>query len=182
LTGSSKKANDMDTFDAIHSRRSIRQYQDKPVPEEVVRQLLAAAMQAPSARNQQPWQFVVIDDRATPAQIPSFMPNAAVAATAPMAILVCGDLSLERSEGYCLSSHQSLDFVDVCSRHTPRQGGDSETEGHDDRGGSPLRLQFYLSGHEFHGTTSQQTAGECVAAAKAHKLVGGRIASGRTGG
>jgi nitroreductase len=53
-----------------------------------------------SARNQQPWQFIVIDDRAILAMIPTFMPNAAMAGRAPLAILVCGDLSLEESEGY----------------------------------------------------------------------------------
>jgi nitroreductase len=94
------KTADMDTLDAIHTRRSIRKYVSQPVAEELVQKLLAAAMQAPSARNQQPWQFVVIDDRATLAQIPDIMPNAAMAAKAPLAILVCGDLGLEKSEGY----------------------------------------------------------------------------------
>jgi nitroreductase len=90
----------MDALEAIHTRRSIRKYLDQPVPEELIQKLLAAAMQAPSARNQQPWQFVVIDDRAILAKIPGFMPNAAMAGGAPLAILVCGDLSLETSEGY----------------------------------------------------------------------------------
>ena len=90
----------MDVLEAIHTRRSIRAYQNKPVPEELIQKLLATAMQAPSARNQQPWQFVVIDNRATLAKIPPFMPNAAMAGNAPLAILVCGDLSLEKSPGY----------------------------------------------------------------------------------
>src|SRR5271157_4079115 len=90
----------METLDAIQTRRSIRTYLDQPVPEELIQKLLAAAMQAPSARNQQPRQFVVIDDRAILAKIPPFMPNAAMAEKAPLAVLVCGDLSLEKSEGY----------------------------------------------------------------------------------
>ncbi len=90
----------MDTLDAIRTRRSIRKYLDQPVPEELIQKLLAAAMQAPSARNQQPWQFVVIDDRAILAEIPKFMPNAGMAGSAVLAILVCGDLDLEESEGY----------------------------------------------------------------------------------
>jgi nitroreductase len=102
----------MDALDAIHTRRSIRKYLDKPVPEDLVQKLLAAAMQAPSARNQQPWQFVVIDDRATLAKIPEFMPNAAMADAAPLAILVCGDLELEHSEGYwvvdCAAATENL--------------------------------------------------------------------------
>jgi nitroreductase len=90
----------VDTLQAIHTRRSIRKYLDKPVPQELVQKLLAAAMQAPSARNQQPWQFVVIDDRSILTKIAELMPTAAMASKAPLAILVCGDLDLERSEGY----------------------------------------------------------------------------------
>jgi nitroreductase len=102
----------MDALQAIHARRSIRTYVDRPVPADVVHALLAAAMQAPSARNQQPWQFVAIDDRTILTAIPEFMPNAAMVAKAPLAILVCGDLSLEKSEGYwvvdCAAATQNM--------------------------------------------------------------------------
>jgi nitroreductase len=53
----------MDALEAIHTRRSIRKYEKKPLPDELLQPVLAAAMTAPSARNAQPWQFVVIDDR-----------------------------------------------------------------------------------------------------------------------
>ena len=89
----------MDTLQAIHTRRSIRKYLDNPVPEELVQKLLATAMQA-RARNQQPWQFVVIDDRSILTKIAELMPTAAMASKAPLAVLVCGDLDLEKSEGY----------------------------------------------------------------------------------
>jgi len=90
----------MDTLDAIHTRRSVRKHQDRPVPEELVQKLLAAAMSAPSARNAQAWQFVVIDDRSMLAEIAEITPNAGMARQAPLAILVCGDLDLEKSSGY----------------------------------------------------------------------------------
>jgi nitroreductase len=90
----------MDVLEAIRTRRSIRAFVDRAVPEELVQKLLAAAMQAPSARNQQPWHFIVIDDRTLLAKIAEFMPNASMAAAAPLAILVCGDLDLEKSPGY----------------------------------------------------------------------------------
>ncbi len=51
------------------TRRGIRRNVDRPVPEELVQKLLAAAMQVSIARNQQPWQFIVIDDRVMPAEI-----------------------------------------------------------------------------------------------------------------
>ncbi len=90
----------MDTLEAIFTRRSIRKFLADPISEELTQKVLAAAMQAPSARNQQPWQFVVIDDRAILAAAAARMPNAAMAAHAPLGILVCGDLSLEKSPGY----------------------------------------------------------------------------------
>ena len=54
----------MGATDAILSRRSIRKYTTDSVPENLINQLLEAAMSAPSASNQQPWHFVVINDRA----------------------------------------------------------------------------------------------------------------------
>ncbi len=90
----------MDVFEAIHTRRSIRKYEDRRVPDEAVEQLLAAAMTAPSARNGQPWQFLVIDDRALLDSCAEICPNAAMIRGAPKAVLVCGDLDLEGSEGY----------------------------------------------------------------------------------
>lgn len=102
----------MEMLQAIATRRSIRKYLDKPVPEDLVQKVLEAAMQAPSACNQQPWHFLVIDDRQTLAEIPGIMPNAAMASKAPLAILVCGDLSLEKSEGYwvvdCAAATQNM--------------------------------------------------------------------------
>jgi nitroreductase len=47
----------------IMKRNSVRQFLDKPVPKELVTKLLESGMQAPSANNQQPWEFIVVDDR-----------------------------------------------------------------------------------------------------------------------
>lgn len=46
----------------IKSRRSIRRYTDDPISDETIRQLLRAAMWAPSAHNRQPWRFAVVRD------------------------------------------------------------------------------------------------------------------------
>jgi len=50
----------MDALDAIYGRRSIRRFQDRPVPRELIEQVLAATVQAPSGKNRQPWRFVVV--------------------------------------------------------------------------------------------------------------------------
>jgi nitroreductase len=90
----------MDTLEAIHSRRSIRKFEERPVSPELVHKLLAAAMQAPSARNQQPWQFIVIDDRQLLVEIGQMLPNARMAGQAPLGILICGVFNEETSPGY----------------------------------------------------------------------------------
>jgi nitroreductase len=102
----------MDTLEAIHTRRSIRVYQNKPVAEETITKLLAAAMAAPSAMNQQPWEFIVVTNRDVLDQISTINPNAQMAERAPLAILVCGNLQRETSPGYwvvdCAAAVQNM--------------------------------------------------------------------------
>ena len=52
-------------LEVILSRRSIRKYTDRAIEEGSLEQLLRAAMSAPSAHDQRPWEFVIIDDRET---------------------------------------------------------------------------------------------------------------------
>jgi len=52
----------MDVYTAIKTRRSVRAYKSKPVPEESLRRILEAARLAPSAANRQQWKFVVVQD------------------------------------------------------------------------------------------------------------------------
>ncbi len=49
--------------DAIYSRRSIRKYSDKAVPKELIEQIIDAARMAPSAKNRQPWKYIVLTDK-----------------------------------------------------------------------------------------------------------------------
>ncbi len=81
----------MNTLEAIKFRRSIRKYRtDIPVPREDIRQLLEAAMMAPSACNTRPWEFVVIESREVKEQVMKAMPYTQMLQTAPLAIVVCG--------------------------------------------------------------------------------------------
>ncbi len=102
----------MDPYTTIITRRSIRKYEDKGVDETTREKLLAAAMQAPSAVDKQPWHFVVIDDRAILSRIPHVHPYARMAAEAPLAILVCGDESLAHTPEYlpqdCAAATENL--------------------------------------------------------------------------
>ena len=48
---------------AIAERRAVRSYESRPVPKDVIKKIIEAANQAPSAMNSQPWRFVVVEDR-----------------------------------------------------------------------------------------------------------------------
>lgn len=85
----------METLEAIFTRRSVRDFKSDPIPEEEVNDLLRAGMQAPSARNEQPWHFIVIDDPDLLHAIPEFHPASKMLLEAPLAILVCSDRKLE---------------------------------------------------------------------------------------
>ena len=78
---------DESMMDAIFQRVSIRRYQDRPVEEEKILQLLRAAMAAPSAGNQQPWEFYVVTDRARIEALAASTPYAGSAKGAPVVIV-----------------------------------------------------------------------------------------------
>ncbi|HUT18263.1 MAG TPA: nitroreductase family protein [Anaerolineae bacterium] len=54
----------MNILEAIAERRSIRKFQDRPIPDDVLRQILHAATLAPSGKNRQPWRFHVVQGEA----------------------------------------------------------------------------------------------------------------------
>jgi len=100
------------SLELLLSRRSVRSYTDEPVADEAVQKLLAAAMSAPSAGNQQPWHFIVIRERETLGQVPAIHPHAQMVPQAQAAIVVCADEALEKHKGYwvqdCSAATQNL--------------------------------------------------------------------------
>jgi nitroreductase len=87
-------------MDMIFKRRSIRRFTSQEVGPDLVTKVLAAGMAAPSAGNQQPWQFIVVKDPQGRKKVSECSPYAKATAEAPVAIVVCGDLSLEKHTGY----------------------------------------------------------------------------------
>ena len=79
----------MDVYEAIRVRRSVRRYvRGAEVPEEHLRKIMEAARLAPSARNSQPWRFVVVKDAGVKRRLPEacyrqmFLADASVVITA----------------------------------------------------------------------------------------------------
>lgn len=80
----------MDFTTVITTRRSVREYADKPVAAAALDKVLEAARLAPSAYNFQPWRFVIVQDAAARANLLKFIPGQPFVATAPVLIVCCG--------------------------------------------------------------------------------------------
>lgn len=78
----------MDAYLAIVGKREVRRYQDRPVPEAVLTQILEAGRASGSSRNRQPWRFVVLTDRARLQEASRFMARPANVSDCAAAIVV----------------------------------------------------------------------------------------------
>lgn len=76
-------------MNAIFQRISVRKYQNRPVEPEKIDKILRAAMAAPSAGNQQPWEFYVVRNPATIQELSQCSPYAGCAANAPVVLVPC---------------------------------------------------------------------------------------------
>jgi nitroreductase len=90
--------------EVIFGRRSIRVYSPGSIDKGQIRQMLEAAMAAPSAMSKDPWRFIVIEQAGMLTQLPNLLPGGSMLSTAAAAIVVCGDLdaAFNRSESYML--------------------------------------------------------------------------------
>ena len=88
-------------MDTIQSRRSIRRYQEKAVPDEILNKLLEAACWAPSWANTKYWHFVVVNDTEIKKKIQETVsarnPSSLAIVNAPVLLVVCGQL---KKSGY----------------------------------------------------------------------------------
>ena len=99
----------METIEAIFTRRSIREYTSQSIPDELVQELLAAAMQAPSAGNQQPWHFILVTKREQLDAVDNVLLYGKMLHTAALGIVICADMELEQYPGF---------WIEDCSNAT----------------------------------------------------------------
>jgi nitroreductase len=78
----------MDAMDALRTRRSCRRFTAKPVPRDLVEKVVDAGRLAATARNDQPWEFVVVTDAATRRDIAALAEYGKFIADAPVCIAV----------------------------------------------------------------------------------------------
>lgn len=113
----------MEAYEAILTRRSIRAYTDQPVSTELIHKLLVAAMSAPSAGNQQPWQFVVVTERRLLDALADLLPFGKMLRQAPLAIVVCGDAKGAPREGYWVQDCSAATENILLAAHALGLGG-----------------------------------------------------------
>jgi nitroreductase len=80
----------VDVFEAIKTRKSVRAYSSKPVPNELLLKIAEAAQIAPSASNIQPWQFIFVTDKDERNKL-SEGRYAGFLAESPVVVVGCGD-------------------------------------------------------------------------------------------
>lgn len=76
-------------MNSIFHRTSVRKYRDGKIEKETVERLLRAAMAAPSACNQQPWEYYVVTDRRKLEELAASSPYAGCTKHAPLAFVAC---------------------------------------------------------------------------------------------
>jgi nitroreductase len=107
-------------LDVINTRRSVRKWRTDPVSEADIRDILEAAMNAPSAGNEQAWQLIVLTGSALDGYLAA---NGNVAKGAPVGILVCGDKKAQKYDGFfpqdCAAATQNI----LLAVHTKGLGG-----------------------------------------------------------
>lgn len=79
-------------MEAIFKRRSIRKFQETPVPAKLTEKILRAGMAAPSAGDSREWEFILFEDAGKKAGIMEASEYAFPLKTAPLCILVCANL------------------------------------------------------------------------------------------
>jgi len=91
-------------LDVFLARRSVRHYQKKQIPPQMITDILEAAMAAPSAVARDPWHFIIVRDKDILESIADGLPNGKMLIDAAAAIVVCGDIEKahDKQESYLL--------------------------------------------------------------------------------
>ncbi len=79
-------------MDIINNRRSIRRFLEKPVEDEKIERLLRAGMQAPSGKNEMPWEFIIVKDPETRLALSQMSEYAGMCRYAPVVIVTLANL------------------------------------------------------------------------------------------
>jgi nitroreductase len=98
----------LNAIEALRSRRSIRTYTDRPVEREIIEEIVDCARLAPTAMNDQPWDFIVLTKKEDLQSIPPLLGHAAFIGNAAFAVLVLTKDSSYGVEDTCAATENLL--------------------------------------------------------------------------
>lgn len=102
----------MEGIKCFLERRSIRKYTSEHINDELIKKLLTAGMYAPSAGNEQPWEYIVVRNKELLVEITKVHPYSSMLKEADAAIIVCGNLKKEKFKDFwvqdCSASTQNI--------------------------------------------------------------------------
>ncbi len=81
----------MDIYELIKKRKSVRNYQSKPVEKEKLERILNSALLAPSAKNKQEWRFIIVSDKEKRVKLSIAAKNQTFLSEAPIVIACCAE-------------------------------------------------------------------------------------------
>jgi len=160
----------MDTFLTIVSKRDTRRYAERPVPESVQERILEAGRLAGSARNRQPWRFVVVDSPEVRGQLAETVYEPANVAGAAFVVALVGSAGIDT--GRCAQNMMLAAWnegVASCPNGSPDAARTAEAlrlHG-DEQASVVLTFGYPATGH----TAERRTVGEWVARAERKSLV-----------
>lgn len=125
-------------IDSIKKRRSIRKYQDRPVEDEKIKEILRAAMYSPSANHIQPWEFIIIKEPEVKQRLSEATSWSYFAAEAPVVIVICTvegrskewieDCSIVAEHIWLEATNQDLGTCWIQIHNSPREGSREHEE------------------------------------------------------
>lgn len=112
----------MDFSEVIETRRSVRSYAEREIPDDVLRRVLDAARVAPSGLNGQPWRYIVVREQATSRKLAQYAYGQMFVAQAPVVIVCCGETGVGVWQPmdelcYLVDSMISIDHLVLAARN-----------------------------------------------------------------
>lgn len=98
----------MEFYDVISTRRSIRSFSDKQIPEEILKKVMLSAGKAPSGRNRQNWKYILVNDDSIRSELVKHCLNIPFIVECPVTVVLCSMIIPDHNRGGFMGAYGSL--------------------------------------------------------------------------
>jgi nitroreductase len=106
----------MDVWEAIRSKRAVRQFRPEPLTEDEVRRILDAGRRSQSSKNSQPWHFIAVRDRDTLRQLSQMGDWLGHVAGAALCVVICIPVENDRTIWHFFDTGQSAAYMQLAAQ------------------------------------------------------------------